>query len=370
MEPTTNHHRSSVENNYFDRLNIQDTSPFNLIRLNAFITCCGVSVDKKYETKLWSAISMKKFDSEWRTGHVGIPIRFGKEEGMDIRTLCSINKCKSNNKAPVSLSYEKGKWLIKIYNKPFLDIEIDPTPLSSWCHKNTTDGLPYYKVLQNDFGNLMGSIPNEKGFQECYYFSINKPCLFCSLKKKRKAVSPEEYAKIISDAANENPKITVTLTNGNAMTKNRGLELFYPFVSEIRNYNSDIPIEVEAFPPIELDLLNNLVEAGMTSFNSSLEIFDDEKRRQICPAKGKLIPKEDYIKAYNRAKELDLPTYSVLIVGLDTRESFLNGVNALSRLGVMVNPLPFKPLKGAILNNENPIDPLQYSRDSWMHSLL
>ena len=350
------------ERKCFEELNIQNISPIDLIKINAFLTCYGIVVDIKFKKNILEALNCNDF--EWRTGHIGIPIFYGKSINMDIRTLCSISKFDNPQNVPLSLSFEDKNWRLLIWGKPYVDVELNPIPLQSWHKKKTKTGVPYNKILQNDFGNLMGTIPNEDGYQDCYYYSNNEQCFFCSLERKKKDISPNEYAEIISEAAYEYPNITVTLTGGNSNSENRGIELYLPYIHAIRNRNPKVPIEIEASPPKNMKILDKLLHEGVTSFTINLEIFDDIKRKRICPGKGKMIPKEDYIRVFEWARENQVLVYSVLIVGLESSKSFLEGVDILSKMGVIVNPLPFKPFTGSIFENMSPVSPIQYLTDS------
>lgn len=350
--------RRNIINEYLSQLDINpnDPIPIDAIKINAFINCCGIGIDHKLDNTL-------AYMDEWRTGHIGLSMNFGIEVGLDLRTVAFLEWIGSIEEIPVGLTYDGEEWILTIYGKRLMKVNIIPPP--SWYNEEVKPGIRKNTVFQYELGNLMGTVPMINKRQDCiYFYSKMKPCKFCSLEQKEKNILPEDYARVASDAYQEK-NTTVTLTGGNTGDINRGVELYIEYVQAIRDKLPHIPIEIEASPPTDLDLFDQLKEAGLTSYNSNFEVFDENKRKEICPSKAQMIPREDYWRAYEYSRKLGLCTYGALIVGLDSDQSLLKGVEYLAQLGVMTNPLPFKPLKGAVFANKPPLSPLRFMNVSW-----
>ena len=103
-----------------------------------------------------------------------------------------------------------------------------------------------------------------------------------------------------------------------------------------------------------------LIDAGANAFSINLEIYDDRLRRLFCPAKSK-IPKQRYVEVWEHLiKQTGKNTVtSVLIAGLESRRSTIEGAHMLISEGVLPTILAFRPNDGCYLQNfvhSNPDD--------------
>lgn len=346
---------------YLERLaiNLKDPSPIDIIKLNAFISCSGVTVEDKNVMKELIRIAMGE-EPEKRTGNVGISILYGKDFGLDMRSVAPTEEAYAKIRAytlasPIKIIKSSEAFYLGIGNIPITEVEILPAP--RWYNERLPNGLRKNSVFQDELRNLMGAIPTLGSRQGCIYFSQGVPCKFCALQNKEKPITPKDAATVVSDAYSEFPnQTTVTMTGGNTDTVNRGIEKYIPFVEAIREEVPKVPIEIEVSPPSNPEILDQLKDAGLNSYMSNLEIWNEEIRKEVCPGKSR-IPREDYLKAFKYAQELGFPTYSVLIVGLEPPESTLEGIRYFAKKGVTTIPLPFKPLENAIYQWKTPTDP-------------
>lgn len=340
------------------RFNFENPTVLDVLKLNALISCCGASIPRELEEELMQTAFAGK--AEKRTGNVGVNAIYGKEFGMEMKTVIPVEITGDFTRAsPVMLRKQGKQWFLAVDGKNLVKMEIMPAP--GWYSKKLKEkDIRLSSILQYELGVLMGTVPIE-GNQGCRYFEIGKQCGFCGLEPKPKPVTPEDFAEVVYQARKEDPNVSVTLTGGNTFGSDRGLKRYIEYLRAINKRNPGVPIELEVSPPKEkeLGLLEELVSAGMTSFMSNPEFFDDGIRQEIMPIKGR-IPKSEYKKAFKKAQDLGLPTFAVLIAGIEPYESSLEGVEWLSRLGVTTIPLPFKPIRGSKLGDKPPINPKDF----------
>jgi hypothetical protein len=325
--------------------NNREFSKLDLVKINAFLCCFGIGIKATEYTELINYF-------EKRTGHGGLDIQIENNEGLELNTLTPIVLCNSTKDFPVILTKNRMVWEIQVNGKNLTNARIVPKP--KW-YKEKINGVPAFRIFQYENGNLMGTIPDEKGYQSCIYKG-NFRCKFCGLEDKRKNIKPDDYAKLVELAYVENDKIRVSLTSGNTNSPQKGIENYLDYVKAIKDRVPKIQIEVEASPPSDFTILDSLKLAGMKSISLNIEVFDDKLRNEVCPGKAS-ISKTTYLNALEYSNQVGLATYSALIVGLEPPSSTLRGVEKLAEIGTMVNPLPFKPMEGSVWQKMEPVSP-------------
>lgn len=118
--------------------------------------------------------------------------------------------------------------------------------------------------------------------------------------------------------------------------------------------------------PIEDDTtLSALREAGVNQIAFNIEIFDSLIARSIMPGKG-AISRDTYFRALKMATKYwgkDGNVRSLVIAGLESEESLLNGIKQLCEIGVMPIISIFRPLRGTAMDSVIP------PSNKWLYSL-
>jgi len=142
------------------------------------------------------------------------------------------------------------------------------------------------------------------------------------------------------------------------MTPGKGTEYFVECIREIRKTVKKIPIWVEMCPPDENRYIQMMIDAGADSFGFNIEIWDDDLRKEVCPGKS-AISKERYFEAFDYVAEKigKNRAGTVLIAGLEPKESTVEGAKAMMQKGLMVCILPFKPWDGSEYAGKEPCNP-------------
>jgi hypothetical protein len=189
----------------------------------------------------------------------------------------------------------------------------------------------------------------------CCFFQKGEQCRFCGYFGSKKTFNISDFSEVACEAFNENNNITITLTNGNTSSPDRGCFCYIPIVSQIndsitRNFpGNKVPVQVECAPPEDARCLHDLFKAGVDSFSINYECFDHEVRNKVIPGKGK-IPTSQYENAWRYVIDNlgNGQVSSAILFGLDTYQNTLDGLLWLINLGVRPNVIPFKPVIGAI----------------------
>ena len=227
-------------------------------------------------------------------------------------------------------------------------------PAPKWYAKKTSDGTLMANVLMQEGKDTLIAA----AWNECVYHQSGVPCKFCGLAQDGTVKKPGQIAETVLAALQEKPSSVLHLTGGNTASRDRGARRYLEYVEAVRRV-SGVPVTIELSPPGP-GWLEKLVDAGVAGFSINIEVWDEKKRRTICPGKS-TITKKEYDAAWRDGARLlgDFKVSSVLIVGLDSVESIKNGIGELVSLKVKPVLIPFKPMRGSALEAELPPTPEQ-----------
>jgi hypothetical protein len=181
--------------------------------------------------------------------------------------------------------------------------------------------------------------------RECVFGTRKEICKFCTFTGQALRPAPiSELVELIVKAAEwAGAAVDVAIGSGTPNLNDHGARYFGKLTQNIRA-SLDTKISVELVPPNNINDLSILKDAGTSSIIMSIEIWDEDRRKEICPGKS-YVSRDHYISAWQHAVKLFGPgqVSSVLIVGLDTVESINDATTVLTRLGVIPTLIPFRP---------------------------
>ena len=247
---------------------------------------------------------------------------------------------------------EKSPYRIEtdgIYKK-IIDYKVIESP--SW-YKKCGDVF-----LQEGKNTLITAVWND-----CCYFHKNEQCRYCEMgygdNKGFKKV--KDIANAVKMALKENPNIYVHLTGGNTYTPDRGAAYYLKYVKAIRKVSKTVPLSLEMAPPDDTIWIEKLVKAGVNGFSINIEVWNEKKRKEICPGKSK-ISREKYFAAWKKGAELlgKFKVSSMIIAGLDTKKSIKEAITKLVKIGVKPTTIPFRPFEKSQLHDYKLPDPKEY----------
>lgn len=317
----------------------------NIILLKAALLCQGL---KKNEHSL-ELYSFFNPHNTKRTGNIGL--HFKIEEHFVNAILYDPGR---NNKvtSPYEIKklFERDKviWVLFKNGKAIKRVELIKPP--QWYNNQTSNNHFMSKIfLSEGDNNLMGSLGGV-----CQYFNTSEQCHFCGYHNSKVKFSPGDFSEVVHEAYKMNKNITVTITGGNTFEEDRGIANYFPYLDAIKDLNISIPLQIECSPPKKMDYLDQAIDKGVKSFSINFELFDEQIRKKILPAKSK-ISKEEYIKTWRHIQTKLGPSKisSAIIFGIEPPESTLVGAKWLISLGVRPNVIPFRPIIGSKMQDKN-----------------
>lgn len=111
-----------------------------------------------------------------------------------------------------------------------------------------------------------------------------------------------------------------------------------------------------AFPPKEPAILYDYFQSGLNEIAFNIEIFNRDQAAKIMPYKG-TVSLSEYENAFKYAVKLWGDTGKVkclLVYGLESEISFLNGIQWLASNGIQPVISVFRPLKNTEMQNRIP----------------
>ena len=289
-----------------------------------------------------------------KTGNNGI---FLTVDGLDV--LISINH-QANTHSPYVFELHKDKYILTKYGKEIV-VDIAPILLPDWA----VHPIQSNKQLDDQFANYF--VYEGHGFIHLAYkscsFCPEEKCKFCSVNRREEFVdnSPQAICNAISEVIDDIPDdVHFCLGGGTYLPFEKNIEYFKSIVSFIRNKGKKNPIWIEMIPPSD-EQIQELIDAGATSFGFNIEIWNNSNRKKICPGKSRL-SKERYINACKYVVDKLGPDSvgSCLIVGLDSRENIVEAIDVLLDVGVQPCILLYKDYDTNLGGYELPP---QYLRD-------
>ena len=222
-------------------------------------------------------------------------------------------------------------------------------PRPAFYNKKTTSNKEMVKI---------GQIGGEDCLFFCYqnfcsHFSKNEQCLFCNLVStsqtydlvlKKKAT--QDIGEVAKAAFSESNVKHILLTGG-CFNHQKEIEVVTDIVRTISEYAgiNRVPGTILPSPAKNLDEIEKYYDSGINAIGFSMEIWDEMLYRAICPGKSKSFSHDEFVNSIRNAVEVfgEGNVYGVFVMGLEPRETFLDGVRVLTSLGANVVPFVWSP---------------------------
>lgn len=241
-------------------------------------------------------------------------------------------------------------WRIDIYGQDNLGLfyrgqRISPValdmmdPHSKCCTKS---GVPYQSISfwATDRLRIHHTI-------SCIFKKLDLGCRFCEVPKKSSSCGLQDIYEVIDFYLQNADNFRHFLIGGGSEPLDQEAERVTKVVAHIRS-KSDKPIYLMCLPPRDLSALKAWKDAGVTEVAFNLELFDRNLAEQYMPGKGR-IPLSQYLSALENSTTLwgrEGNVRTLFIAGLESAESLLRGVEAVSSRGIMPILSVFRALKG------------------------
>lgn len=181
-------------------------------------------------------------------------------------------------------------------------------------------------------------------------------CKFCEVPVQDKSISIEDILHVVDFYLENANSFRHFLIGGGSEPREFEYKNILKIIKHIRS-KSDKDIYVMSLPPKDANILKEYFEAGVTEIGFNIEIFNQNLALDYMPGKGQ-ISREEYFYVLKEAVKYWGATgkvRSLMIVGLESEDSLMQGIRELCQIGVMPILSVFRPIPGT--NTEDIVPP-------------
>jgi len=192
----------------------------------------------------------------------------------------------------------------------------------------------------------------------CSHFAKGNQCLFCNLVSTSKtydSVLKKKDAELIGEvtaAAWAEGMVKHILMTGGCFSHEKEVAVVEEIFAAIRKRAGFDRIPGTILPsPAKGDDIKRYYDTGIQAIGYSMEIWDEALYRAICPGKSEGTSHADFLRSIESAVKVFGAgnVYGVIVMGLEPKDSFLEGVKALTEIGANVVPFVWSPNPGSRL---------------------
>jgi len=265
----------------------------------------------------------------------------------------TIVQFRKNSKSPYQVTIDKTDLVLSKNKKDICKIRWIPRP--AYYSQKTSNNNAMVKI---------GQVGGEDCLFFCYqnycsHFSEKEECLFCNLVstsktydsvlKKKDAEDIGEVAK----AAFREGKVKHVLLTGGCFNHEKEIELVGEILKSIRRHTDldRVPGTVLPSPAKSSDEIKRYFDTGIKAIGFSMEIWDKKLYEAICPGKSKSVSHDTFIDSIRSAVKIFGAgnVYGVFVMGLEPKNTFLEGVKEITALGANIVPFVWSPNPGSKL---------------------
>ncbi len=324
-----------VSNNIIGFSNFDISSP---IDVKIALICCGLYITDNAKNKINSS------------GGVCDSINNGLNITIfnNVTVMCLPQEFKGMGLTPFSLDLDQNDRFVLYYYDYY--VSLVHLQMKQPIMKNLTkNGIPYRKI------GLLALDRVGINYQSvCVFKDKGIECKFCNLSKTNETFNLDDVYEVI-DSYISNVDFRHFLIGGATSNSNSDYERILAIAKYI-SAKCNKPIYLMTLPINDKRKLRELKKHGITEIAFNIELFDRKLAKKIMPGKG-FISIEKYFSALKNAIEIwEEPgsVRSMLVVGLEPKETLYRGIEKLAKLGVSPILSPFGPSKGSLMENEIP----------------
>jgi hypothetical protein len=265
----------------------------------------------------------------------------------------SVVQFRLNSLSPFVLRLQEAKLQVFKGEEAICDASLIPRP--GFYGQKTAGGNDMIKIGQvGGRDNLFFCYQNY-----CSHFSTNKQCAFCNLVSTSKTYGSvlkkkesEEIGEVAGAAFAEGVVRHISLTGG-CFQSEKEIEVISDILKAIRRHTGKEKVPGILLPsPAKGATIERYHETGIGSLGYSMEIWDEPLYKAFCPGKAEVTTHDEFVRSIRRAVEVfgRGKVYVMLVMGIETRETFLQGVRAATELGARIAPYVWAPNPGSKLS--------------------
>ena len=231
---------------------------------------------------------------------------------------------------------------------------------------------PAYYNSKTSHGNDMiriGQVGGKDNMFFCYqnycsHFAKNQQCAFCNLVSTSKTYDSvmkrkdlEEIGEVAAAAWKEGAVRHVDITGGCSSPKVE-VQVVTGLLKSILSHTGFDEVPGILLPsPAKGEAIERYHDAGIAALGFSMEIWDEQYYKAICPGKAESTSHGEFIDSIKKAVKVfgEGNVFVMFVMGLEPRETFLEGIRELSTLGANFAPYIWAPNPGSKLwGHRNP----------------
>jgi len=192
----------------------------------------------------------------------------------------------------------------------------------------------------------------------CSHFSNDKQCLFCNLVSTSKTYNSvlkkknlHEIGEVAKAAWSEGIVNHILLTGG-CFSHEKEVVLVSEIIESIKKHTGFERIPGVILPsPAKEDSIKRYYDSGIKAIGYSMEIWDEKLYQAICPGKAENTSHREFIELINKAVKIfgEGNVFVAFVMGLEPKETYLDGIRTLSGIGANVVPFVWSPNPGSKL---------------------
>lgn len=236
------------------------------------------------------------------------------------------------------------------------DAMLEPIERPAFYDLQTADGIAYEKLARLHGTNVLATTV----VQTCIrYTSESSRCRFCTIEESLRAGAttqvkfPEQLAEVAEAAVRLDGVQQMVMTTGTSNGRDRGSKHLARCARAVRERVPGLPIQVQIEPPLDLEWIGRLRDAGAEAIGIHVESLDQAVRERWTPGKSET-PLDRYDAAWQEAVRVfgrnRVSTYLLVGLGEDPDE-LVAGAERLIGMGVYPFVVPYRPLEGSLAHD-------------------
>lgn len=233
------------------------------------------------------------------------------------------------------------------------DALLEPIERPRFYDLRTHDGIAFEQLARLHGSGVLATTV----VQTCIrYREESTRCRFCTIEESLKAGAttqvkqPEQLAEVAAAAVQLDGVGQMVMTTGTSNGPDRGARHLARCVRAVKARVPFLPIQVQIEPPLELEWIDRLHDAGADAIGIHVEALDPEVRARWTPGKA-AVSLAGYEESWRRAVAAfganRVSTYLLVGLGEDPDE-LVAGATRLIEMGVYPFVVPYRPLQGSL----------------------
>lgn len=258
-----------------------------------------------------------------------------------------------NSKSPYNVKKEKNR--LNLYRNDRKICEVRWMERPDYYNQKTTNGKDMVKI-----GQIGGEDCLFFCFQNyCANYRDNKQCAFCNLVSTSTTYASVIRKKDVQDigevaaAAWREGKVNHVNITGGCYISGKEVEVVSQIIGSIREHTEfeRVPGVVLPAPAKGEDNIQRYYDSGIQSLGYAMEVWDEGYYKAVCPGKSSITSHHEFVENIKKAVGIfgKGNIYVSMVMGLEPKETFLEGIEALSAIGANVIPFVWAANPGSKL---------------------